>query len=61
MILQIHESAQTMTVEYEDKKQVIYPFAGLDELELAYAITIHKSQGSEYPAVIMPLLAGRGC
>ncbi len=44
MILQIHESAQTMTVEYEDKKQVIYPFAGLDELELAYAITIHKSQ-----------------
>ncbi len=58
VILQIHESAQTMTVEYEDKKQVIYPFAGLDELELAYAITIHKSQGSEYPAVIMPLLGG---
>ena len=58
VILQIHEFAQTMTVEYEDKKQVIYPFAGLDELELAYAITIHKSQGSEYPAVIMPLLGG---
>ncbi len=58
VILRIHESAQTMTVEYEDKKQVIYPFAGLDELELAYAITIHKSQGSEYPAVIMPLLGG---
>ena len=37
---------------------MIYPFAGLDELELAYAITIHKSQGSEYPAVIMPLLGG---
>ena len=35
-----------------------YPFSALDELELAYAITIHKSQGSEYPAVVMPLLAG---
>lgn len=58
VILQIHEFAQTMTVEYEEKKQVVYPFAGLDELELAYAITIHKSQGSEYPAVIMPLLGG---
>ena len=58
VILQIHEFAQTMTVEYEEKKQVVYPFAGLDELELAYAITIHKSQGSEYPAVFMPLLGG---
>lgn len=37
---------------------VIYPFALLEELELAYAITIHKSQGSEYPAVVIPLLKG---
>lgn len=35
-----------------------YPFVQLDEIELAYAVTIHKSQGSEYPAIILPLLAG---
>ena len=35
-----------------------YPFKMLEELELAYAITIHKSQGSEYPAVVIPLLSG---
>ena len=45
-------------VEYEENKMVTYPFSGLDELELAYAITIHKSQGSEYPAVLLPLLSG---
>ena len=37
---------------------VEYPFGAIDELELAYAITIHKSQGSEYPAVVIPLMAG---
>ncbi len=58
VILQIHESAQTMTVEFDDGKLVEYTFKQLEELELAYAITIHKSQGSEYPAVIMPLLGG---
>lgn len=58
VILRINEIAQTLTVEYDEKRQVTYPFAGLDELELAYAITIHKSQGSEYPAVVMPLLGG---
>ncbi len=49
---------ETMTVEYEEGKKVIYPFDLLDELEHAYAVTIHKSQGSEYPAVVMPLLSG---
>ncbi len=58
VILEINTFAGTVTVEYDEKRQVTYPFAGLDELELAYAITIHKSQGSEYPAVIMPLLGG---
>ena len=47
-----------VTVEYDEKKQVKYPYNLLDELELAYAITIHKAQGSEYPAVIIPLLQG---
>ena len=44
--------------EYDEKRQVEYPFELLDELELAYAITVHKSQGSEYPAVVIPLLPG---
>ena len=43
-------------MEFEEKKIVKYPFQSLDELELAYAVTIHKSQGSEYPAVLIPLL-----
>ncbi|MBD5470265.1 MAG: ATP-dependent RecD-like DNA helicase [Lachnospiraceae bacterium] len=58
MIKEINETAKTVVVEYDDLRRVTYPVSGLDEIELAYAITIHKSQGSEYPAVIMPLLAG---
>ncbi len=57
-VLEIREYAEQMVVEFEEGKRVVYPFSGLEELELAYAITIHKSQGSEYPAVIMPLLTG---
>ena len=58
VIKTINETAKTVTVEFDDLRRVTYPFTGLDEIELAYAITIHKSQGSEYPAVIMPLLSG---
>ena len=57
-IKEIYEYNQTLVVEFDDLRKVTYPFSALDELELAYAITIHKSQGSEYPAVVMPLLAG---
>ena len=56
IIREINEFAGTVTVEFDEGKQVEYTGATLEELELAYAITIHKSQGSEYPAVIIPLL-----
>ncbi len=58
IIKEINETAKTVVVEYDDLRRVTYPITGLDEIELAYAVTIHKSQGSEYPAVIMPLLTG---
>lgn len=57
-ILEINETASWLIVEYDEHKRVTYPFTLLEELELSYAITIHKSQGSEYPAVILPLLGG---
>lgn len=57
-ILRINELAAEVVVEYDEHRQVTYPFALLEELDLSYAITIHKAQGSEYPAVIMPLLSG---
>ena len=50
--------AETMTVEFDEGRMVEYSLKNLEELELAYAITIHKSQGSEYPAVVIPLLNG---
>lgn len=58
IIKEINDYAQNIVVEYDEHKQVTYPFSMLDEIELAYAITIHKSQGSEYPAVLIPLLSG---
>ncbi|MEG1945658.1 MAG: ATP-dependent RecD-like DNA helicase [Lachnospiraceae bacterium] len=54
----INTFRETMTIEFDEHKVVEYSFKQLDELELAYAITIHKSQGSEYPAVVIPLLNG---
>lgn len=58
ILKEINEFAETATVEFEDGRFADYSFKQLEELELAYAITIHKSQGSEYPAVILPLLSG---
>lgn len=58
IIREINQFAETLVVEFEEGKTVQYSFQMLDELELAYAVTIHKSQGSEYPAVVMPLLTG---
>lgn len=57
-IRRIREESSTVQVEYDEHRLVEYTFSQLDEIELAYAITIHKSQGSEYPAVLLPLLSG---
>lgn len=57
-ILEINENLSSLVVEYDEQRRVTYPFSLLEELELSYAITIHKSQGSEYPAVLLPLLGG---
>jgi exodeoxyribonuclease V alpha subunit len=58
IIKEINLFSEQVTVEFDEGRLVEYTFSQLEELELAYAITIHKSQGSEYPAVIMPLLTG---
>ncbi len=58
IIREINEYTEKVTVEFDEHRYIEYPFASLEELELAYAVTIHKSQGSEYPAVVIPLLAG---
>lgn len=57
-IIKINENDSSLVVEFDDARRVTYPFNMLDELELAYAITIHKSQGSEYGAVVMPIISG---
>ena len=58
IIRSISAYQEIVTVEFDEGRIVEYSFKQLDELELAYAITIHKSQGSEYPAVVIPLLTG---
>ena len=58
IITQINDFDDTLTVLFDDMRTVEYPFKQLDELELAYAITVHKAQGSEYPAIVMPIISG---
>ena len=58
IIREINEFSSTLIVEFDEHRRVTYSFAGAEELELAYAVTIHKSQGSEYPAVVIPVLSG---
>ena len=56
ILRRIDPFSQTLTVEFDENRFVEYEFTALDQLELAYAVTIHKAQGSEYPAVVIPLL-----
>ncbi len=58
IIREISRFSESITVEFDEHRYVIYDFNDLDQLELAYAVTIHKAQGSEYPAVVIPLLRG---
>ncbi len=58
IIKEINLFSEHLIVEFDDNRRVDYGFTQLDELELAYAVTIHKSQGSEYPAVVLPILDG---
>lgn len=58
IIREIIPVAEQVVVEFEEGKMVEYEYSQMDEMELAYAITIHKSQGSEYPAIVLPVLGG---
>jgi len=58
IIKTINSFAENIAVEFDEGRTVTYPFKQLEELELAYAVTIHKSQGSEYPAVVIPMFPG---
>ncbi len=58
IIEEIDDDGEKITVLFDDNKTVVYEYTQMDEVELAYAVTIHKSQGSEYPAVVIPLHSG---
>jgi exodeoxyribonuclease V alpha subunit len=60
VIAAIDHDEQLLNVRFEDGRDVAYDFALLDELALAYALSVHKSQGGEYPAIVLPLLMQHG-
>ncbi len=58
IVREVNLFAEELVVEFDERRKVHYSFKQVEELELAYAVTIHKSQGCEYPAVVIPLLSG---
>ncbi len=58
VITEISDYDEEITILFDDGRESVYNYKELDQLEHAFAVTIHKSQGSEYPAVIIPLLGG---
>jgi len=57
-ISEVDPEEHTLTVVFDEDKHVTYQTAQLEELELAYCLSVHKSQGSEFPAVVMPVVGG---
>ena len=56
IVIEVNAEQETLTVRYDEERKVVYEAGDLDELALAYAVSIHKSQGSEYPAVVLPFV-----
>ena len=56
VVSEIDSEEQIVRVRFDDARSVDYAFTDLDQLALAYAVSVHKSQGSEYPCVVVPLL-----
>ena len=61
LITAIDPVEREVTVRFEDDREAVYDDSNIDELELAYCISVHKSQGCEFPVVILPVMPGRGC
>lgn len=57
-ITEILEEDRMVSVLYDDEKTVVYQYGDLEEVDLAYCLSVHKSQGSEFPAVVMPMVGG---